>query len=189
MHNYWGGTLMWLYKVLWSFESLTVSSNSICRGSMQPPPKNYSVEEPGYEASCTTVGCVWIEHSMFLSQEWCVCWGRWECASRCFCCGGGDEKETPPAFCHPDKGPYNLPKELQKEVSSQPITTLLCQYFNSHSHQYNSSIQHSYSYTCPIYIMYMYDGLVFAYRESPGIYGYRRPHIAVDKFSNVSFNE
>ena len=53
----------------------------------------------------------------FLSQEWCMCWGRWECTSRRLCCSGGDEKETPPALCHPHQGPYNLPKDPLQEVS------------------------------------------------------------------------
>ena len=53
----------------------------------------------------------------FLLQEWCLCWGRWECASWCLCCGGGDEEETPPALCHPHQGPYNLPEDPLQEVS------------------------------------------------------------------------
>ena len=52
-----------------------------------------------------------------LPQEWCLCWGRWECASWCLCCGGGDEEETPPALCHPHQGSYNLPKDPLQEVS------------------------------------------------------------------------
>ena len=54
-----------------------------------------------------------------LLQEWCVCRGRWECTSRCLCCGGGNEEETPPAFCHPHQGPYNLSKDPLQEVTSK----------------------------------------------------------------------
>ena len=72
--------------------------------------QTWMVGKPGNEAT------FW--HRMLnLLQEWCVCWGRWKCASWCLCCGGGDEEETSPALCHPHQGPYNLPKDPLQEVS------------------------------------------------------------------------